>query len=352
MAENVEIGFMSTENYAYGIYLDDVTVSEKKASELEIEFRHNVEFDNNIAMHYAIKKSDLEGYSDLKLVIDKEVYEKNVATPTVKRCVLENPTTYYIDDEEYWHFVFPGVAASEMGNVLEAQLTCTIDGINYASKKETYSVKAYAYERLASTTKATYRTLLVDMLNYGAAAQIHFGKNAANPVNADLTDIQKGYASSWDDVEITQAANLIELNGATAFFDKKNVLFDNKVELAHLITFSSNQKMDNVKIVFTYDNGKGEKTLTVPASKFEKNGDAYVAYCDCLTPAEMGCTVSATIYDGSKAISGTLQYGIEAYAADRLQLSSSTTYKDLMKKMVMYGRATKAHFSQLSNTGK
>ena len=96
-------------------------VKEKPDTNLTLTFKHNCEFDNNIAMHYVIPKSELADYTDLKLVIDKEVYETGVATPTIKQYVLENPTSYEIKNVDYWHFTFPGIAASEMGNSLSAR---------------------------------------------------------------------------------------------------------------------------------------------------------------------------------------------------------------------------------------
>ena len=314
---------------------------------ITVTFKHNVEFDNNIAMHYVIPKSELQGYSDLTLVIEKETYEKNVATPTIKQYVLTNPTSYQISNDDYWHFTFPGVSASEMANVLSAKLICTKDGETYVSQADVYSVGAYAYNRLDKSADDDFKKLLVDMLNYGAATQTHFGKNTANLVNKKLTKAQKKLATNLDGLVITNVDHLNDLTGATASFNGKNVMLDTNVVLAYRMTFQSGQKMDNVKVVFKYNGGKGEKTVAVPASKFEKSGSAYVAYFDRLTPREMGCTVNATIYDGSKAISGTLQYSIETYVSNRLdptEGSTSTTYKDLLKKMVAYGQTVKNHF--------
>ena len=322
-----------------------ITVKETDKQALQLEVKHNVEFDNNVAMHYLIPKSELSGYTGVKLVIDKEIYEENAATPHVKQFTLQDPESYKIGSVEYWHFTFPGIAASEMGNRLMAKVTCEKGGETYESEVDTYSVKDYAYARLDKSTSASYKKALVDMLNYGAAAQTHFKKNAANPVNANLTAEQKKLGTPLDNFSATSCEKLIPLDGATATFDKKNVVFDSNVLLAYRMTFASGQNMENVKVTFRYDNGKGEKTKTIPAHAFSADGNnAYVAYFDGLTPAETGCAVSATIYDGSTKISGTLQYSIESYVSNRMEESGSTTYKDLLMKMVLYGRSVKAHF--------
>lgn len=362
--EKIYIGFRHHDSFGGSLLIiDNIEVcGDSLSPDFVADFKHNVEFDNNIAMHYVIPKSQLAGYSNIQLVIDKNVYEKSEEAPSVATYVLENPTTYEMGGVEYWHFVFPGIAASEMGNKLCAQIVCQEGDQILKSQLDIYSVKQYAYDRLEKTTKDTYRTLLVDMLNYGAAAQIHFEKNAssANLVNKDLTPLQQSYATPESEFVLNSVENLIPMNGTPqAYFDGKNLVYDTNVVLAYRMDFSEllgNKtvnaileaiKMRDVKIVFTYNNGKGEKTLTVPYSKFtKKNNNMYVAYCDCLTPAEMGCTVNATIYDGYVQISDTLQYSIETYVKSRYGASQSESYKDLMKKMVLYGRTVKTHFSK------
>ena len=277
--------------------------------------------------------------------------------PTIQRYVLENPVPYALNGVDYWHFTFPGISASEMGNVLSAKVVCEKDGVTYESQTDVYSVKEYAYARLEKTSSASYRKVLVDMLNYGAAAQAHFKKNADNPVNTDLTDEQKAFGSSLEDFSVKKVENVISLNGATASFDAKNLVFGTNVELVYHMDFSNfkkdmpegtteAEKMANVKVVFKYNNGKGDKTVTVPYSQFTKNNGKYVASCSVLTPAEMGCTVNATIYDGNVPVSDTLQYSIESYVYNRLSGTgtSSETFKELLKRMVLYGKAVNEHF--------
>jgi len=315
-----------------------------------------VEFDNNIAMHYVVPKSELEGCSNLRLVVDKEVYEKGAAVSSVMQYVLENPASYSTGGVDYWHFTFPGIAASEMGNKLRARVICEKGGTTYASQTDEYSVREYAYSRLEKSTSDSYKKALVDMLNYGAAAQTHFEKNAASLVNASLTSAQKAYGTSMTGFSVTSCEKLIPLTGGeTASFEKKNLLYDTNVVLAYRMDFSNfkkdapagtteAEKMANVKVTFKYNNGKGDKTVTVPYSQFTVSDGKYVASCDSLTPSEMSCVVNATIYDGDVPVSGTLQYSIESYVKNRLEESGSDTYKDLMKKMVAYGRSVKAHF--------
>ena len=182
------------------------------------------------------------------------------------------------------------------------------------------------------------------MLNYGAAAQIHFKKNAANLVNADLTAAQQALGTQGDP-DLTNNESETELTGATAFINGKNLVFDSSVYLRYRMEFPEGQNMSKVKIRFTYVNAKGEtKTQTVKASKFGTSGSYYTADCTIINPSEMRCVVSATIYNGTKPISSTLNYSIETYVYNRLKESSSETYKNLLTQMIKYGISAENHF--------
>lgn len=85
-----------------------------------------------------------------------------------------------------------------MGSLVTATVHGTKDGKEYTGKSLEYSVKQYAYNKLkADTTDDKFKTMLVDMLNYGAAAQEYWGYNPKNLVNAELTDEQKAYLPTY-----------------------------------------------------------------------------------------------------------------------------------------------------------
>ena len=185
----------------------------------------------------------------------------------------------------------------------------------------------------------------MDMLNYGAAAQTHFNKNATNLVNADLTPEQQAYGTQGEpNLENKQSQETLE--GATAEINGKNLVFDSSVFLRYRMKFADGQDMKKVSIVFTYEDSKGEmQTQTVKASKFKTSGSYYTADCTIIIPSDMRCVVSATIYDGTEPISSTLNYSIETYVYNRLKTSTSETYKNLIRAMIKYGISAENHFS-------
>ena len=120
-------------------------------------------------------------------------------------------------------FTFDDISATEMGTVVSANLYI---GDELVAVKE-YSVKEYAMKYLHSTSTSDamkeqnkeLRAMLVDMLNYGAAAQIYFNYKTNDLVNADLTEemrasgTQENPEISADDDVYRNPDGLITLNG-------------------------------------------------------------------------------------------------------------------------------------------
>ena len=60
-----------------------------------------------------------------------------------------------------------------MNDVIYTTLKATKNGETCLSQTKEYSVATYIYSQLEKTTDPTFKTLLTDMLNYGASAQIY-----------------------------------------------------------------------------------------------------------------------------------------------------------------------------------
>ena len=95
-----------------------------------------------------------------------------------------------------YYFSFDGVAAKEMCDTLSVQVY-DAQG-NKISNPYTDSIRDYAMRMLGKPdviADEALRTLYVDMLNYGAAAQVHFAYAPENLANSQLTETQRTYAS-------------------------------------------------------------------------------------------------------------------------------------------------------------
>jgi len=130
-----------------------------------------------------------------------------VYAKVVKEVAGSEPVTKIIPAED-WGFISPyfaiefsGVAGKEMADKFTLQL---FDANNTAiSTVKEDSVRDYALRAYENTTEAVRRTMFIDMLNYGAAAQEYFKYNTDNLANAGLTEEQLAYATKTDDVTLS-----------------------------------------------------------------------------------------------------------------------------------------------------
>ena len=311
---------------------------------VDTAFKHNCEFSSNIAMHYVVPKTDFEGMNNIRLMVSKEVYSGGSTEPAYKNTIITSYSETKVGDTEMYEFIFHGITSVDMPSNIYASVYADKDGKSYISQVDKFSVKEFAMNRLQKSASSSFKKLLVDMLNYGAAAQKHFSINTANLANASLTSAQKKLGTQTDYTPVSHES-VKTLSGAAASFNGKNLQFDTNIILMYRLKMAGSQNMSKVKLVCKYTRFDGvDVTVSIPASELTKSGEYYLASFSSLCIPDLRSVVSATIYDGSKAISDTLNYSVETYVYNRLQNSTSTTYKTLLKKMMNYSVSAEEHF--------
>ena len=91
-----------------------------------------------------------------------------------------------------------GIAAKNLGDTIYMAVYAKQDDGTYVySDVLTYSPKQYAMSRLENSSNEKLKALCVAMLNYGAAAQTHFGYMPNALANADLTAEQQALVSAY-----------------------------------------------------------------------------------------------------------------------------------------------------------
>ncbi|MBQ6094348.1 MAG: InlB B-repeat-containing protein, partial [Lachnospiraceae bacterium] len=99
-------------------------------------------------------------------------------------------------DDTYYAFTCGDISPQQLGDDITGTLYVMKDGQLVKGMTLTYSVQKYCETSLKNATaKNTLNTLLVDLLNYGAAAQEYVDYKTDNLVNAKLTVTQKGWAT-------------------------------------------------------------------------------------------------------------------------------------------------------------
>ena len=276
--------------------------------------------------------------------VDKNLIESGYSNPYIK-FVFNNKETviknYRIIDDKYV-FDFTDIAPNKMNDTIYATLYAEKDGIICKSEIKEYSVSEYCYNMLKKYSTDEYsefRTLLVDLLNYGTESQIYTNYCIDNLVSDRLTDEQKGWGTM----------NEIEL---ATVMDKEYVIIDNplilwsgvrlKLEDSIEMRFRINaENVEDLKAKIVSDSGEA---WYIYSEAFEKSSDGYYIYFDKLNAAQMSEPIYLTIYDGETPVSNTVCYSIESYAYSK-QNDADEKLVNLVNAMMKYGNSAYAYIN-------
>lgn len=309
--------------------------------------RHNCSFGNDLSMLYAIPVESLRNCSDISLIVTKD-YVLQDGTVEQREKTL-TPVEYTIDGTTYYRFDYKEVSAKEIGDTLIAYLDFTKGEQNYNDKVDEYSLKQYAEERLAASANESFKRLLVDLLNYGAAAQTYFEYKTDKPVNAELTEEQKAL-STGKYKEITKVVSDEDTGVYEAEITRKNIKFGNKIELLVATSFEKDSDLNGVKLKVVYTTASGEEGVeTIDGADFVYRADvnSFAAYFNGLKASEFRSVLFLTLVRGDEAISATVKYSLDTYALNRLEASTNDNYKELLKKTLIYSDSAKNYFEEV-----
>lgn len=314
----------------------------------DLAYSHTLTLQNNLSINYYVSAAKLNGFSNVKLVIEKDTYDKD-GNCTVTESTISGSLVNVGYGDEY-KFTYAGIASYEVGNEIRAHIIAVKDGNTYTFNTDTYSVKTYCYNQLKKTSAtAELKTLIVDLLNYGSRAQTYFGIRTNELANADLTSTQKKYGTVTGQ-PLTSCASEKKISNALTTISGKTLVLGNNVEIKVYMTIPDILDTSKIKLKYEYVNMSGTKvTKEVPFSRFVYNSSTNeysVRIADLMAP-EFRTPVKIAIYSNTTQISNQHQYSIETYAYNRVNSSSSTTaMKNLVKAMMIYSDSAKAYFNK------
>lgn len=241
---------------------------------------------------------------------------------------------YTVDGNRYV-FKFRNIAPNQMNDIIYATLYATYDGVVYASDTKEYSVAEYCYGMLSNYSSDEYaklRTLLVDLLHYGAQSQLYTEYNTDNLVDSRLTEAQLAWGTA-DDLILTDSLNTTyeTVNEPTAIWKGAGLTLKDSITMRFKFMTDS---ADGLTVKIKTDTDE----WSITSDKFVKSGDAYYVYFNALNASQMSENVYLTVYNGNVAVSNTVRYSIESYAYEK-QNSSAEYVADLVKAMMKYGNS-------------
>lgn len=287
----------------------------------------------SIAISFYAEPANLEGFTKVVFYKNDQEMETIATIPQVSSDGLV-------------YFTFSKLGPHEMGAKIKAELY-----INGAlTDTRTKSVLEYCTTKLgAEDSSAQLKTLIVDMLNYGAAAQTYVAEENATEagtlVNAGLTTAQINLGAISDpQLELLEGLDTA-LDGAEVTWKQASLTLNSGIVMNFAFSVDST---DGLSMELTC----GEKTWTV--SEFGEKVIDNVTYTTCefdgLNPAQMRDVVYIVAKRDGVEVSDKKAYSVEHYAATQVSKLVSSAITDntakeetslvkLVNAMMQYGDA-------------
>lgn len=244
-------------------------------------------------------------------------------------------------------YKFSGIGPQQMTDTVKATLSATYGETTVSSEKN-YSIKQYCLDQLGDNPATNaLNTLLVDLLRYGAAAQVYTNYKTDELATKDLTADQLAVGS-----DTSAALNLTQVDQkitAMTSGEKKvswtaaGLKLEGDVAIRLKFSAIDNKTIsDDLHVKYTINDGVDTYDATITAAA---NGN-YVCYIN-MPVNMMSATIHATVYESNDAISNTINYSIESYAAAKQDAAEGLG--DLVKAMMRFGSAADAYQQSVNN---
>ena len=308
---------------------------------------------DNVDPHPTIQESECELrfsaasltlYDNLELnyLVDRKLFEQVGYVQPYIEFVFNSEVTYvseYTIRGDYYVFNFSDISPNKMIDTVYATLYAMHRGVLYHTDTSEYSVTTYCYNTLSNYSGDEYaelRTLLVDLLNYGAQTQIYTNYKTGSLANASLTDAQK----VWGTTERPEVNTVF--NKTHAVIDTPSVQWLGAgLNLQDSITLRFKIAADDIKGLKVKVAG-AVGTWWIDNSLFEVANDGYYIYFSCLNASELKETLYLTVYKGNTIVSNTICYSIESYVYSKQSTDDQKLY-NLLETMMKYGNSAYAY---------
>ena len=294
-------------------------------------------------------------------LLSASVRDENAYARVTKRhdvgCAKEDETVFITRDrwitregtDELIGIPAEGIIATEMICDVEIEIfvgdPASHESSRSVSDKIHVGVERYALAALRMQEYSDRHTLLVDMLNYGAAAQISFGHNTGRPANAELTDAERALATeSVGDLSDTEMTFSGCYYGTSLTLDggiRVNLYF-NDIDPDDIASLCADISFENY-----LGEAVGYTMSQDDINIIEKDGK-YVALVTVtnLTPADFDSLISCKLYGKDKTVPvGSATDSVELYIRDSRHQSPNEEVLNLYTKIIKYGRSVKAAFA-------
>ena len=344
--QNADSGYLRTDLYSF-------TTAQAPADPVLTLKSPTLEFKDMITVNAMFTAENLDNVVEMGMITYKQkvdVWGVETADYVIPGTTYDATTGRYIAHSQGIHAKYLG---DEVYLAVYAKLN---DGTYVYSKLASYSPVQYATNQLKNSADLKLKQLVAAMLNYGAAAQVHFNHNVENLANGKLSDEQKVLPESYrSDMVSTVASPSADKQGA--FYNNKgfakrypSISFEGAFCINYFFT-PSYMPVDGITLyywnaadyeavsVLSADNASGVLKMDGQGTG-EYRGDLTGISAKTLSEAMY---VAAVYSDGTNTwTSGVLGYSIGAYCSS--QATKGGTIADLAMATAVYGYQAKQYF--------
>ncbi|MBP5632600.1 MAG: Ig-like domain-containing protein [Clostridia bacterium] len=257
----------------------------------------------------------------------------------------------YRTEEDCYVFRFEDIAPDMMSDSIKAMLFVTVKD-NAEPKlvaSITYSIADYCRKLLEiygddADNNMPLLKLVVDTLNYGAAAQQYTGHNTSNLANAALTADQKAWGTSVNYMSYGyNRSDYKTVPSPEVEWEESGLTLNSGITVRLKIA------ADDISGLVLKITDNGSLNWSIPSSKFVKidgTGEYYV-YFSGLNPAQFDTAIYAHFERNDKTVSNTLYFKINNYIGELLNNKDSATLHTLLWKLYSYGLSAKEYVKSL-----
>ena len=239
-------------------------------------------------------------------------------------------TSYTVNEMGNYCFELTMTLPQYMGENISAVLHATYNGEDKTAAITSYSIRQYCVNQLANNPSAKLKTLLSDLLTYGAAAQQYAGYKTNELVTSGLS---------------LAPSTFTELSGKTVSFsgtaDAATDWLSATLVLRNTLA---------VRFYFTAESTTGltvrcsvnGRTQTFAASDFVKTGSRYYVEMGNIEATEFDTAVTASFYRNNTQIGRSASYSVNTYVCST-QNSGSANLRALVRALYNYGAAASAY---------
>jgi len=287
----------------------------------------NVELGNSLNMYFAFWGNNITNTTGHYVEVSHTDWKtKETKTlrfePDLWQATSINVNGTMVQENAYVVY-YKDLSAKQMGDTITVTL---YDGSNKVVHEWSDSIQNYAMRMLKKyeedENKGTLRTLIVDMLNYGAACQTESGYNADHLVNAGLSAAQQDWAT--DEITIINNYKYNDNSTNKTYHNSSNLVLTGNIQF--LVAFNNNSEIN--RIVYTFashwkdgDNGINAGDAVTRYEWYYGEGTLSNKY---LVVADARQMITITVYDKAGNELGSWEDSVESYCARIISNTDAT----------------------------